>query len=65
MKKCPLCKGTQKIKVDDYSRMRRRVDTCPVCVSIRETWEANRIYSKGRSILLDLLRLQGILQKEA
>lgn len=65
MKKCPLCKGKGKIKVDDYSRLWTRVDSCPVCVSIRESWAANRIYSTGRSILLDLLRLQGILQKEA
>lgn len=31
MKKCPLCKGTGKIKVDDYNRLRTRIADCPVC----------------------------------
>lgn len=58
-----LTQGSGKIKVDDYSIMRWRLKDCPVCER-KQIWDQHRFYTKGRSLLLDLLRSQGILNKE-
>ena len=68
MSKCPLCHDTGVITVIDYP-VRTYKDTCPACgdtaIQTRyQVWQKHRLYSKGRSLLIDLLQLQGILNKE-
>lgn len=61
MAKCPMCLGTNRIRVDDYSVMQYRTVDCPVCLR-KDEWDMYRFYAKGRSFLLDLWRMQGILK---
>lgn len=52
--KCVMCNGTKRIKVDDYSVMRYRTVSCPICIRY-DVMDRNRLYTYGRSLLIDVM----------